>query len=459
MKKQFAMACVATSLVVTPASRAAADAGDIAGGIIGGIIGGAIINEATKKKKVYRKTYRPSSGISSATREQNREVQTSLNYFGFPAGTVDGVLGRNSRNAISQYQAHMGYPATGKLTPYERDFLVTSYHRAIAGGPSTSQMIAANPQGPRGLLKTYQQQLATGGMMATQPMAPAQPGTTVVINPQPQAAPQGPVAAAAPALSTLPAVTATAAAGADGAAKPALPTFLGQGGGQSLNSHCNKVNLVTSSNGGFTTSASMTDASFALEEQFCLARTYAIAGGEEIAAKITGVGADQIAEQCAAFGPALKEHVAALSFDPMDTVVKGVRGFVLESGMSPAQLAGTAKVCLSVAYRTDNMDVAIGSGLLLVALGETVYAELMGHHLAQGFGTARRTDLALDWYDAALGAVESGTAPVFAPGQPERSDLLRNAAYRVGGRSDGAAAPDVASTPQPAALPTFTVDN
>ena len=86
-----------------------ADAGDIAGGIIGGIIGGAIMNGSQKRttKKVYRKP------VYSAARVENREVQTSLNYFGFPAGSPDGVLGRRSRAAISQYQVHLGYPPTG----------------------------------------------------------------------------------------------------------------------------------------------------------------------------------------------------------------------------------------------------------------------------------------------------------------------------------------------------------
>ena len=92
--------------------------------------------------KVYRApTY-------SAARVENREIQTALNYFNFPAGTPDGVMGRNSRNAISQYQAHLGYPVTGQLSLYEKDFLVSSYHRAIAGGAVTHQQIAQNPDGP-----------------------------------------------------------------------------------------------------------------------------------------------------------------------------------------------------------------------------------------------------------------------------------------------------------------------
>ncbi len=100
--------------------------------------------------------------------------------------------------------------------------------------------------------------------------------------------------------------------------------------------------------------------------------------------------------------------------------------------MSPAQLSGTARICLSVGYRTDDMDVALGSALLLAALGERAYGELMGHHLAQGIGTAKRPDLALAWYQMGLDAVEEGGRPVFAPGQPERQALIRKAAYQAG---------------------------
>lgn len=452
IKRHFAMACLAASLAITPVTRAAADGDAIVGGIVGGIIGGAIVNEANKnrqKKTVYRKTYRSSSGISAATRAQNREVQTSLNYFGFPAGSVDGVLGSRSRGAISQYQIHMGYPATGQLTPYERDFLVTSYHRAIAGGASTNQLIAANPMGARGLLKTYQQQLATGGAAPVM----QQPGTTVVVAPQ-----AVPLPVPAP-TTTVVAPTETPTVEAAAKPKSALPNFMGQGTGKSLASHCNKVSLLTNTNGGFTTAASMTDARFALNEQFCLARTYAIAAGEDLAGKVSGLSAEDIAAQCQAMGPVLKDHVAALSLKSRAEVLQGIGGFVLESGMSPAQLSGTAKICLSVGYRTDNMDVAIGSGLLLVALGEPVYAELMGHHLSQGFGTANRADLALDWYEMSLEAGERGAVQVFAPGQPDRSDLIRKAAYQIGGKADGAALPAPSATPQPAALPTFSVEN
>ncbi|MGB5558011.1 MAG: peptidoglycan-binding protein, partial [Paracoccaceae bacterium] len=324
----------------------------------------------------------------------------------------------------------MGYPSTGQLTDYEKGFLLTSYRRALAGGPVTNQQIAANPMGPKGLLTAYRDEMA--GVAAPQ----VTPSIVVVA---PEAAP------------VAPAVTEEAAV-----AEPALPNFMGGGEQLSLASHCNTVSLLTNSNGGFTTLASMNDAGFALNEQFCLARTYAIAKGEELAGKVQGFTPQQIAQQCAGFGPAMKDYVAALSLKPQDEVLKDVGGFVLKSGMSPAQLSGTAKICLSVGYRTDNLDVAIGSALLLTVLGEGAYGELMGHHLAQGFGASRRPDLALAWYEMGLDAVSNGAEAVFAPGQPERNDLIRKAAFTLTGNT--ALETGGAQQNEAAPLPVFAVD-
>jgi len=237
----------------------------------------------------------------------------------------------------------------------------------------------------------------------------------------------------------------------------ALPNLLGGvGEGPSLASHCNQVSLITNSNGGFVTAASMTDPRVALNEQFCLARTYAIAEGETMASSLKGVTTAQLEEQCRSFGPAMKDHVAALSLSPRDVVVTQVRNFVVQSGQSPAQLSGTAKICLSVGYRIDNMNVALGSALLLAALGEEVYGELIGHHLKEGFGTTRRPDLAVAWYQSAIDAVENGAEPVFAPGDTGRVDLIRKAALQT----SGDAAQSGGETVQPAssALPTFKLE-
>lgn len=198
----------------------------------------------------------------------------------------------------------------------------------------------------------------------------------------------------------------------------------------------------------------MTDPDVALNEQFCLARTYAIATSEDMIAKVQGFTPDQVASQCEQFGPAMQPYVASLALKTQPEVVQDVAGFILTTGMSPAQLQGTAKICMGVGYRTDNMDVALGSALMLFAMGDQVYGEMMGHHLAQGFGTSKRIDSARVWYAEGLKAVDSGAPAVFAPGQPERVELLRQASLRLGTSNSGVAVP-AQPTVQPAALPTF----
>lgn len=440
--KRIATTCVLAALAVSPAQKVAAGGGDaIVGGVIGGIIGGAIVNEANKR---HQRTYVRSS-VSSAQRQENRDTQVALNYFGFPAGTPDGVLGRQSRTAMSSYQAFMGYAPTGQLTDYERMFLMTSYQRAMAGGPVTMQQAASNPMGTRGLLLQYRDEMAggaaggamNGGVMAAAPQAP-----------EPDPFTGGAQMAAAPAPEPEPAPQAQVAA-APAAPSGGLPSFMsGQGQAKlSLASHCNKVSVQTNSNGGFVTPATMSDPNLALNEQFCLARTYAISQGEDMAAKVQGFTPQQIASQCESFGPAMKEELAAVSVQPEDEVLRQTSAFIVKTGMAPTQLAATAKICLSVGYRTDNMDVALGSALLLTALGDKVYAELVGHHLAEGFGASKRPDLALTWYQTALDALKSGQEASFVAGQPDRAALIRKAAYAVAGKQSDAGAPS--------ALPNF----
>ncbi|WP_299149231.1 peptidoglycan-binding domain-containing protein [uncultured Tateyamaria sp.] len=445
--KSIAASIIAVSVAIVPATRVSADAGDfVAGAIIGGIVGHAATRQNQRKKatttrRTYsKKTYKP----RLPSTQEGREIQASLNYFGFNAGTVDGQLGGKSRNAISSYQAYLGYPITGQLSPFEQNLLISSYNRAQAGGYAVNQQIASNPEGTRGLLKTYRAELA--GQTAA-PVAP----TTIVVAPQP----------AAPAVGTT--TTTTVVAATPEATAPetpsfaaGLPTFLDTGASKSLASHCNTVSLLTNTNGGFTTLGGMTDPNVALNEQFCLARTYAISASEELVSKVQGFTPDQIAVQCKQFGPAMQPHIAALPLKPQAEVVQDVAGFILTTGMSPAQLKGTASICMGVGYRTDDMDVALGSALMLYAMGDHVYGELMGHHLAQGFGTPQRVDAARVWYAEGLNAVDKGAPAVFAPGQPERVELLRQASLRLGTSNSEVFNP-VQPLVQPAALPSFGV--
>lgn len=536
-----------------PATQANADR--LGAAIVGGIIGGVIVNEAHKNKRAAPTTTtrnaQPRSTVNTAAREQNRQVQTSLNYFGFPAGTADGVLGQRSRGAIAQYQAHLGFPATGQLTPYERDFLISSYSRAQIGGPQVIREMNTNPQGVKGLLVVWRDEAmgggtgsrsaSYGGMPAEVAMAVDEIAASVeptaeqlmqrsgfiqladlngdgrtdylidtsvtgssfwcgasscsvmVFASTPQgyvrndflafnavpamftcqqgtcqmaaAEPQGAVmaAAAAPAL-PAPAMPALPAPATQMAAAPANTATTALGGIQplpmmtppatdapSLASHCSKVSLLTNSNGGFVTLANLSDPDLALSEQFCLTRTYAIGKGEEMVAKVQGLTQAQVDQQCDAFGPALAPFIAMLDSADSATVRGEVQKFALGSAMTAEQLESTAEICLFTGYRRDRMEVALGSALLLVGIGKTPYAEMVGHHLAQGFGVTRSAARAQDWYAMAVNALSSGTAPVFAPGQPERVELLRTAATGLGGAQ-------MVPQPQPVGLPAFKLD-
>jgi peptidoglycan hydrolase-like protein with peptidoglycan-binding domain len=446
--KRFATACVAFSLVATPAQQAAAD-NALVGGIVGGIIGGVIVNEAnksrSKKSSGTRKTY-SSSGVSSAQREQNREVQTALNYFGFPVGTPDGALGPKSRAAIAEYQVTMGFPGTGQLNDFERDVLVSSYYRAQSGGAATATLMATNPRGAKGVLIAWKDErlgigtpqgtLAGGtGLGAATFAAPVVTGAV---------APSMPTFQAAPVVPALPV-----------AAAPALPSFMAQGASQvSLASMCSQVSVITSTNGGYMTQLNMTDPSLALSEQFCLARNYAIAQSDELVSQIAGFTPQQIAEQCAGFAPVMKDYVASVSLKPRAAVIDGVLNFVTNSGMAPAQLAGTAKICLGIGYKVDNTELALGAALILGVMGERAYGELVGHHLAQGIGASPRPDLALGWFEEALGDPSEPIVQIFAPQMPDRAGLIRMAAYaRAGQPMPGGSIPGAGVMPAPVAAP------
>ncbi|OZA15195.1 MAG: peptidoglycan-binding protein, partial [Rhodobacterales bacterium 17-64-5] len=233
--KAIAMTTLMASVALGPmspmTSPARADGKDfIAGAIVGGIIGGAIVNENNKKKKATKST---KTGVSSETREQNKEVQTALNYFGYPAGTPDGAIGPKSRAAISQYQAFLGYPATGELTEHERTILVTAYYRAVAGGPTIAATVSGSPLGLKAVLVAQRDEMA-----GVSPTIVADSGNAV---------PGSVAEAAAAALPTLVPVTEPVTEVAEVEEEAALPSFISTAGAKgSLAEECNQVGVKTS---------------------------------------------------------------------------------------------------------------------------------------------------------------------------------------------------------------------
>lgn len=197
--KRLTAAALAAALIAVPTTRATADTKDI---IVGAIVGGAVIagiSAAQKRKKQQeaiqqqqraqaiqprvssrshapkaRRTVRAAPKVykpSIPATQQGREIQSALNYFGFNAGAVDGRVGGKTKQAVAGYQAYLGYPATGTLSAFEQHVLTQTYLRAEAGGADTFRTIAQLPEGPRGLLKLYRQELA--GVPSTPQIVPS----------------------------------------------------------------------------------------------------------------------------------------------------------------------------------------------------------------------------------------------------------------------------------------------
>lgn len=138
------------------------------GAFIGGMLGAAIGSQETKARPSTRAA---APARSSAEIAEARMMQEALNYFGFPAGTPDGIIGRGTRNAISQYQMFMGFAPTGTILPHERNFLVIAYNRAAMEPLATIQQAMRNPMGLRMLLQSYAQvDPSTPPVVAVQPV-------------------------------------------------------------------------------------------------------------------------------------------------------------------------------------------------------------------------------------------------------------------------------------------------
>ena len=167
---------VSTSAVASMMFSTAVQANDeMFGAFMGAVIGSAI----TQNQGSNTRSAAPSApSRSPAEIAETRQIQEALNYFGFPAGTPDGILGRGTRSAISQYQAFIGYAATGNLLAHEKTFLINSFNRAAVEPPATIQQALANPMGLRSLLQRYAQPEASAEQRTVS--APSVVNTVVV---------------------------------------------------------------------------------------------------------------------------------------------------------------------------------------------------------------------------------------------------------------------------------------
>lgn len=114
--------------------------------------------------------------------------------------------------------------------------------------------------------------------------------------------------------------------------------------------HCRVVlrqrPLTAVSNAGFVIQAWMSHLSPKLNEQFRLDCTYATAKADELASQVQV--SLRIRSPGKAVGSVPKDCVATMWLKRNIEKLVDVGGFVLITGMTPAQLTGRAKICLSV---------------------------------------------------------------------------------------------------------------
>lgn len=441
MRDKLLTAILVASLGVVPASRASADARDVAAGValLFGI--GVAIDQHRRNNRppVEAAPVQPAPAAArtppapapwSEQRRQDSQMQEALNDFGFDVGPADGLVGPRTGNGIERYQAEMGFPVTGRMTQQERDFLFSSQARLRNGAGSMPAYAQAMTQGPRGLMRAFRNEQL--GQPAQSPasglnQASAQPAQ------QPVQQPVSP---------TLP----VAAAPSD------IPIFdLGEAT-RSSNQHCNEINILTTTNGGYMDAATVTDGRFALNEQFCLARAFAVQDSTRMTQGLANFSQEQIEDSCAVLPAFVAAPMAMLGSATPSEVVRSAGASLQGSGRSSAQLASTGKVCLGVGYKTDDADVALASALLLTGAGQTAYGELVGHHLREGLGVAVSETQGAAWVSTAVGDLENGAEPAFLPGQSAgRVAVLKAAlvAHAQAGAQTGAV--------KAADLPTFFV--
>lgn len=461
--KYLTSASLVAAIAITPIAAVPAqaqDARDVIGGLLlGGAIGAAIASANQPRTTVIVPQQpaaqpqqpaaqphqpRPPRQVRPAipATEAGRQVQTALNYFGFDAGYVDGQVGPSTRRAVERYQAALGHPVNGNSFPEpQAQYLIGAYLWATNGGQGQTNLHGTP------LLVAYRNVLngTTGPTYASQPGAgqpyvPAPNTTTVIVNPGNTSV------VPAPGTNAPPAVTTVAAPGTN--VVPNL--FAGASTSPVLSSRCDAVALQGQANGGQMTLGNLTNAGFALSEQFCAARASAMTQGHDLTQAITGLTYAQITGQCEGFSAAVSAQTGLIGAVTPQQAIGSTQGFAFSTGIPAAELAATARVCLGVGYSTDNMDMAMGSALILAASGEPAYGELLGHHLREGYGKAVDDYRAHEWFEVSLTAIEGGAPAVFNAADAGRLPLIRQAvAITLGG------APQVVPTSAPAQVPTL----
>jgi hypothetical protein len=239
--------------------------------------------------------------------------------------------------------------------------------------------------------------------------------------------------APAPALPAAPVIAAAPAAAA-------LPTLNLAAPAPSMAQFCDETNRISIANGGAMSATNVSNPGQAMGEQFCLARSFSVAKGEQMMASVQGMTSADVRASCDQVAAALGGTLGGLGSMAPDQAVAAVNA--VAGSMPKPDMVNLGEICLGAGLADDQADVTLAASLLLVAADRTPYAEFVGHHLQNGFGTAASAAAAGPWFSMAMAAVDAGAQPDILPAQSaERYGVLRAA---MGG---GAAAPAAGGLP------------
>lgn len=408
MKKRNGIAAVVAATLMITSTSAKADS--TIGGFVAGAALGALLNNQIGKNQRAQKQQKQRSSISNYQRQQNREVQASLNGFGFNVGAADGSLGPRSRAGISEYQNYMGWQPTGRLDDWQRSQLVGAHQRLQAGGGAAYPEVVAN-EGTRGLLKAFADPNYANRFRNNGGLVDNVQNNNGVVD---RNANNGGF---------------NNNAGVQQAQAPlsiAPITFGAQQAVTSMASHCELVSGMTQANQGVILANNINDPEQALGEQFCEARAFSITQSQGLISQ-TGQNEDVFAGQCSQIAQAMAPAIAQIGTGDVKLVAtqaQQVAGSVFQGNMQTAAAYG--QICLGLGYRQDDAQMALGGAASMLAAGQMPYSEIMGHHLRWGFGTAKSPAASTGWYQTAIASMEQGAQPVFVPSKTaERNAIIK----------------------------------
>lgn len=84
---------------------------------------------AAEPKETPREARQSENALS---RDEKRQLQTALQWFGFYNSAIDGAFGRGTRRSMSDWQASKAFDVTGVLTTKQRATLLSDYEESLA---------------------------------------------------------------------------------------------------------------------------------------------------------------------------------------------------------------------------------------------------------------------------------------------------------------------------------------